>query len=668
MGAVNGSNGSVILERLKELLPDAVFLPIREREKRPRLPAWQTVDLARSRKPGYQKMLESPAYPNTGVLLGEPSGNLCTIDLDSDEAAKLFLALNPELRETLRSKGKRGCQIWLKIDGSYPHQVHKLKDKAGQLVGEWRASGKKGQQSVIRGVHPDGMHYQLLVDSKPLEIVFTDIRWPSEWAEPWLEKDKTEAEPSKHGEDGQDVPPDVQLTEKLDYRIREYLKTADPAIDKQHGHDTTFRIACALVWGFGIDPQDAFQYFQEYNQKCQPPWSEKELWHKLEDALNAKDHTKDRGHLLKEKEKKSTNQEDQPNPSEPGSQEDAKNDNQEPPPGAEPEPPKDEWAEAIRNSACTSAELRKMKLVPRKAVVADFFKCADLGFIYGPRGLGKSLLGHYLSRSIATGTPCGPWLVYQKMRVLYVDGEMPIDDVRNRDVALGSPCENLFFLNHELLFEKSTKTLNIADEATQEALTNFCLEQKAEVLVLDNLSALSFGVDENKGIDWEKLLRWLLDLRRRGISVVFIHHAGRSGEMRGHSKREDPAFWIIRLDPADSDDEAKGAKFISKFDKHRNSMSRPTDYEWHFKPNGKGGTDVKVKEISNFSRFRQLVRAGETSATKIAQKLGIGRSYVSKLAERAQKEGWLEIEDGKYHFAPGPYKTGKQRKQNEEDS
>jgi len=32
---------------------------------------------------------------------------------------------------------------------------------------------------------------------------------------------------------------------------------------------------------------------------------------------------------------------------------------------------------------------------------------------------------------------------------------------------------------------------------------------------------------------------WLLVLRRRGISVMVIHHAGKSGLQRGTSRRED---------------------------------------------------------------------------------------------------------------------------------
>lgn len=669
MNATNNGNGSVSLEHLNELFQcTAVLLPIREREKRPRLLKWQTVDLARSQKPGYQKMLELPAYPNTGVLLGEPSGGLCATDFDNEEAAEAVLALNPELRRTLRSKGKRGCQIWLYPDGGYPHKIHKLTDKAGQSVGEWRADGG---QSVIRGIHPEGMHYQLLVDSKPLRIKFNDIQWPAGWLLPWLEKEEPGPGPDQQDQAGHPragVPPGVQLDEKLENRVREYLRTVEPAISGRGGHATTFRVACVLVWGFGLDPQDAFQYFQEYNRKCQPPWSEGELWHKLEDALNAKDHTKERGYLLNEEEKQSAKAKPEDtdkgtNPPESDSQDNAKNENPEPPPGDNQDPPKDDWLEALKLAACTSEELRNLKIPARKPLVDDFFKCGDLGFIFGERGYGKSWLGLVLARGIATGTKCGPWQVHQEMKVLYVDGEMPIDDVRARDTALGKPCRNLTLLSHEILFSRTDKTLNLAEESLQQALTKFCVELKFDVLILDNLSTLTSGMDENKGSDWEAVQSWLLDLRRRGISVVFIHHAGRNNLMRGHSKREDPAFWIIRLDRINSSDDDEGAHFTSTFTKNRNAPTRPKDYDWHIVPDGKGSTNVTFKNAGPKYRFRQLVEAGVTDPKDIAVELGVTKGRVSQLAALGVKEGWLRKEKGKYIYSPRVYKTAKERKE-----
>jgi len=56
------------------------------------------------------------------------------------------------------------------------------------------------------------------------------------------------------------------------------------AISGAGGHDQTFAVACKLV-EFGLSPDDAWPLLLEYNHRCQPQWSERELRHKLEDAF-----------------------------------------------------------------------------------------------------------------------------------------------------------------------------------------------------------------------------------------------------------------------------------------------------------------------------------------------------------------------------------------------
>jgi hypothetical protein len=40
---------------------------------------------------------------------------------------------------------------------------------------------------------------------------------------------------------------------------------------------------------------------------------------------------------------------------------------------------------------------------------------------------------------------------------------------------------------------------------------------------------------------------WLLQLRRQGIAVLLIHHAGTNGRQRGTSRREDALDTVIAL-------------------------------------------------------------------------------------------------------------------------
>lgn len=71
-------------------------------------------------------------------------------------------------------------------------------------------------------------------------------------------------------------------------RARRYLAKVPGAIFKQGGNIQTFKAALAIA-GFDLRPDDALRLMQEYNARCSPPWGEKDLARKLDDA-----HTKAR--------------------------------------------------------------------------------------------------------------------------------------------------------------------------------------------------------------------------------------------------------------------------------------------------------------------------------------------------------------------------------------
>lgn len=65
---------------------------------------------------------------------------------------------------------------------------------------------------------------------------------------------------------------------------RDILATIKGAISGQGGHNKTSRVACTLIHKFELSTEQAWPLFIEWNQQCEPPWSEKELLHKLQDA------------------------------------------------------------------------------------------------------------------------------------------------------------------------------------------------------------------------------------------------------------------------------------------------------------------------------------------------------------------------------------------------
>lgn len=181
-----------------------VLLPINAKQKGPRVAGWQEKTAADMARPDWLAQLD--AHENTGVLLGPRSGGLATIDVDNDEFVEVILELNPRLRGALRTRGAKGCQIWMwLVDDpkmialglpSYPPARYNINHRtrvverstAGGattvpfVVCEWRGGDC---QSVVRGIHPDGHAYTVLVDAPPMEYRFRDIAWPDCVELPW---------------------------------------------------------------------------------------------------------------------------------------------------------------------------------------------------------------------------------------------------------------------------------------------------------------------------------------------------------------------------------------------------------------------------------------------------------------------------------------------------
>ncbi len=73
----------------------------------------------------------------------------------------------------------------------------------------------------------------------------------------------------------------------VELRAIAYLNSMPPAISGSSGHSQTFAAATALVHGFGIEPDRAFAILAtDYNPRCSPPWSDRELRHKINQAAS----------------------------------------------------------------------------------------------------------------------------------------------------------------------------------------------------------------------------------------------------------------------------------------------------------------------------------------------------------------------------------------------
>lgn len=115
-------------------------------------------------------------------------------------------------------------------------------------------------------------------------------RWPSKWT-------PGHKQPEVKGRRK------IQGKQTIADRAREYLAKIDGAVEGQGGSKKTYYVACQLINGFDMSIDEAKPLIMEWNTKCQPEWSERDIDHKLEDASQS-DHDKPSGHLLEDRPRK----------------------------------------------------------------------------------------------------------------------------------------------------------------------------------------------------------------------------------------------------------------------------------------------------------------------------------------------------------------------------
>lgn len=304
-------------------------------------------------------------------------------------------------------------------------------------------------------------------------------------------------------------------------------------------------------------------------------------------------------------------------------------------------------ADIIASACLKLGEIQKLNIPERESYITPWFNEGDMGFIFGSRGLGKTWASLHLAIELSRGGTFGPWSVKKPMKVLYVDGEMALsgNGITDRIESLSQGDllvrENLILLQHEVLFHLTKHDLSITDSDQQSGILCQCRENDIKVVIFDNLSCLAPGVKENEGDDWaEKLLPFFLNLKRNKISGVIVHHAGRNGQMRGTSRREDQAGWIIELSPSDDPSLGGQAKFISSFTKARTSDSSVVNLEWIFTQNG-NRTSIESKPFGFDEQLVEAVRNGCDTVTDLSELLSKPKGTISKWVTRLCNEGRL---------------------------
>lgn len=271
---------------------------------------------------------------------------------------------------------------------------------------------------------------------------------------------------------------------------------------------------------------------------------------------------------------------------------------------------------------------------------------ADLMMIYGWRGVGKTWFSLGLAYAIASGGRFLTWTSKRARRVLVLDGEMRASRLRKRLllIAAGSDSEAekgyLRILTRDMVAD-TVEWPDLGRPDGREALGVLIEAEQPDVIIVDNLSAwLRSGKGENDEESWRDCASWLLQQRSKGRAVVLIHHAGKGGQQRGTSRREDILDTVIALKKPDDYDATDGMRCEFVFEKARNLDGDEIEtLAVDFSTKGGKATFTSSAIKSDVvTQVHEMVAEGATRA-EIMRDTNLNRFQLKRLQERARHQG-----------------------------
>lgn len=279
------------------------------------------------------------------------------------------------------------------------------------------------------------------------------------------------------------------------------------------------------------------------------------------------------------------------------------------------------------------------KFKPRELLLSPWLPEQGLAMIYAKRGVGKTFVGLNIAYAISSAGEYLGWKAKKPCAVLYIDGEMPASVMQQR--LEGIVAANDREASKFIILTPDMQKYGMPDLSTvqgQQILDPFT--EKADVIIVDNISTLCRNPNENEAESWIPVQEWALRLRTQGKSVVFIHHASKNGGQRGTSKREDVLDTVIVLKHPSDYNPMDGAKFEIHFEKSRGFSGKdaePLLASLIIDQDHKQQWTVQTIENSTYQQVIKLNAEG-LKPSEIAEQLDIHKSTVSRHLRKAKTQ------------------------------
>ena len=233
-----------------------------------------------------------------GLATGEVS-RLFVLDIDPDkdgqQSLQWYLDSHGPLPETVTSQTGSGGHHYL-----FKYPGYEVPSSSSRIAPGIDIRGDGGYAVLPPSRHPGGGTYRWLKSFEDVEIADSPQWLLDKIRELGVQsvqcgqnEQHTASASAQNVHSGQNAHDDQIIK-----RAIAYIESSPGAISKKDGHKMTFWLAMVLLHGFMLDPEDALQILaKHHNPLCEPPWSDKELQHKIDSAAETTPN-KPRGWLL----------------------------------------------------------------------------------------------------------------------------------------------------------------------------------------------------------------------------------------------------------------------------------------------------------------------------------------------------------------------------------
>jgi RecA-family ATPase len=309
-------------------------------------------------------------------------------------------------------------------------------------------------------------------------------------------------------------------------------------------------------------------------------------------------------------------------------------------------------------------ELQARVFPPREYLVNPWLRQGEAAMIWAAPGVGKTWFALTMALMAAGGGSALGWSNETPRRVLYADGEMAIEDLKERTALLMGAVDgidreaawaNLHFMSRtaqgaDVAFPDIGERGNPGDG--QERLMEAVKRHKAELLVLDNFSTLAEVDDENAAASFGPVMGFLLDLKQARVACLFIHHSGKTGiDYRGSSRMATTFEIVLGLTKPEGAQRSNSASFTLGWGKYRAAPHASIGDHDVKLTTADGGLRwcISASPDEDVRRFVAEVKKGvHENQREIAKALGMDPSKLSrKVVPRAEATGALPAQEFK---------------------